>query len=102
LLSISRSRQGDGRPDKFAVLVVADAEADRVLHRRMREQYLLDLDRGDVLAAPDDHFLDTAFEIQVALAQHAEITGAEPVAVERLSCRSGIGHVPGHHPGPLD
>jgi hypothetical protein len=60
----------------------------------MFEQPVLDLDRGDVLAAADDEVLPPALEVHVAVADHAEIAAAVPtVVVERLGRRLRVAPV---------
>jgi hypothetical protein len=65
---------------------VGHAEADRLGHRRMAEQNLVDFARTDFLAAAIDQLLDAAGEVKIAIAvENPLIAGAEPfVGVKRL------------------
>ena len=61
-------------------------------------QRLLDLDRGDVLAAGDDHVLEAVAQLDVAVRVHdAEVAGVEPAALERLLGRLLVAVVADHH-----
>ena len=52
---------------------------------RVREEHVLDLDRGDVLAAGDDDVLLAVADREVAVvADHAAVAGVEPAVDERL------------------
>ena len=54
----------------------------------MLGEQILDLARIDVLAAADDHVLEPAGDLQIAVgAHHPEITGVQPAfGVDRLAC----------------
>ena len=62
---------------------------DRGLHDlRMPVQHLLDLDRGNVLAAGDDDVLRAVLDLDIAVGVHdREVAGMEPAAGERLPGR---------------
>ena len=55
--------------------------------RRVGQEHVLDLGRGDVLAAADDHLLDPPDEAQVAVLEHALVAGPEPAVAERFGVR---------------
>ena len=65
---------------------------DRGFHDlRMAIQHLLDLDRGDVLAARDDDVLRAVLDLDITVGMHdREIAGVKPAAGERLIGSRGI------------
>ncbi len=68
----------------------------------MRQQRLLDLRGRDVLPAAQDHLLEAALQVQVAVAQHATVPRAEPGAEERLGGGRRVVHVSRHHARTAD
>ena len=57
----------------------------------MLVERILDLDRGNVLAAGDDDVLRTVLELDIAVRVHdAEIAGVKPAAGERLLASAGL------------
>src|SRR6266498_3159839 len=67
LVELGALLEDDPGADRLAVALVGDADHLHVLDRRMRVQELLDLARVDVLAAADDHVLDSADDVDVPL-----------------------------------
>jgi hypothetical protein len=78
------------------------AEAHGLGDGRMREQHLVDLTRGDFLAAAVDELLESAHQGQISVRiEDALIAGAEPAVDERL--RIGVKRgFPTALPGDLD
>ena len=75
----------DERGDHLAPLVVGDADDGDLGDGRVAEDGVLHLDRGDVLAAGDDHVLLAVGDGQVAaVVDRAAVAGVEPAAVQRL------------------
>ena len=75
--------EGDG---DLAPVVVGRGDDRGLGDRGVGGQRLLDLDRGDVLAAGDDHVLLAVAQLDVAVGVHdAEVAGVEPAAGERLA-----------------
>ena len=82
----------DERRDELAPLLVGDADHRDLAHRVVRHQGVLDLDRGDVLAAGDDDVLLAVGDRDVAVLERAAVAGVEPVAPLRLL--GGLGVLP--------
>src|SRR3984957_187575 len=72
------------RDDDLAPLGILRADHHTIAHRRMLDEHVLDLGRGDVLPAPDDRVVGAAADEQVAaLVKHRNVFGGEPaVGVE--------------------
>src|SRR5262249_31185642 len=67
-------------------------------HGGMLHERVLDLDRGDVLAAPDDDVLLAVAQLDVAVRVHdAEVARVEPAALEGPRGRLGVLVVALHH-----
>jgi hypothetical protein len=82
---------------------VRDPEGDRLRHRRVAQQHLVDLPRRDLLATPVDQLLDAADQGQVAaLVEHALVAGQEPAFQEGFGVGLGVGGVAVDHTGALD
>src|SRR5664280_1113715 len=76
--------QPHGGADLLAECLVGDRERDRLGDRRMANEYLVDLERGDLLSAPVDLLLQAAREKEVAVSvEDALVTGSEPTLGER-------------------
>ena len=59
--------------------------------RRVAVEHVLDLERGDVLAAGDDDVLAAVLDLDVAVGlHHREVAGVEPAAAERLLGRRAV------------
>ena len=67
----SRVVDDHGRRDDLAPLRVRDPVGDRLADRRVREQRLVDLARGDLLAAAVDQLLEPAVEREIAVGEGA-------------------------------
>ncbi len=68
---------------RLAPFLVGPCDDGGGLDRRVLVERVLDLDRGDVLAAGDDDILGAVLELDVAVRMaHAEIAGVEPAAGE--------------------
>ena len=79
------------RLDRLAPLLAGDADHRDLGDRRVGEQHVLDLDRGDVLAAGDDHVLLAVADRQVAVvADHAAVAGVEPAVGQRPRALLGL------------
>src|SRR5262249_35183992 len=65
-------------------------------------QILLDLARRDVLTAPDDHVLEPAGDVDVAVRVHGrQVTGVHPArGIDRLGGLAGFPPVAEHHRVP--
>jgi hypothetical protein len=71
--------QPDARADGLAVLGVGNTDDGDVEHRRMAIKIFFDFPRINVLAAADDHILQAADDIAIALrVEHREIAGVHP------------------------
>src|SRR5437588_11904286 len=71
----------DPRAYLFAVLVVGNPDDGHLADRRVGVEELLDLARKDVLAAPDNHVLDAADYLCVAVvAQNRDVSGVHPTS----------------------
>src|SRR5207302_5265598 len=86
----------------FTVLDVRHADGLHVADFRMRVQELFDLARVDVFAAPNDHVLQPAHDVDVAvLAHHGKIAGVHPArAVDCGGRRGRVVPVSQHHGVP--
>ena len=87
------------RHDLLAVLRVGDADHLHVDDVGVGVEELLDLPRVHVLAAADDHVLDAADDVEVAVGvHHREVAGVHPaVGVDRLGGALGVVPVAEHH-----
>src|SRR5215211_9352814 len=66
---------------RLAPFLVRFRDDGRRLHGRVLVERVLDLDRGDVLAARDDDVLRAILELDVAVRMlDAEVAGMEPAA----------------------
>ena len=88
MISASRRRravlQRHERLRPLAPALVGDRHDGALEHRGVRADRLLDLDRGDVLAAGDDHVLAAVAQLDGAVGvPHREVAGVEPAAPER-------------------
>ena len=82
----SRTRPGTSPQRSSGTAITAASSTAGMVHDR-----LLDLDRGDVLAAGDDHVLAAVTQLDVPVGmQDADVAGAEP-AVGRRFLRSPRG-----------
>ena len=89
---------GDERHGHLAPALVRRGDDGDLGDRVVRGDRLLDLDRGDVLAARDDHVLEAVAQLDVAVLVHdAEVAGVEPAALERLARRLLVVEVAHHH-----
>ena len=67
------------------IALVGHRDHRRLHHRRVAVERLLDLERGDVLAAGDDDVLGAVLDLGIAVGvAHGEVAGVVPVAAERL------------------
>src|SRR5512138_2848800 len=91
------------RADLFAILLVGHADDLHFLHDRMRVEKLFDFARIDILAAANDHVLQTSHDIDVAVLIHdRKIAGAHPpVRVYRLTRSHFVVPVAAHHRVPV-
>src|SRR5262245_52424822 len=86
------------RVRRLAPLLVRQPDDRHLHHRRVAQQDALDLQRGDVLAAADDHVLDPVTDLRVAVrVQHSGIAGVEPAVAHRPLGRLGVVVVAVHH-----
>ena len=93
---VAGARHDDGG-DGLDPARVGDAEHGRLGHRRVRVDDLLDLARGDVLAARLDHVLLAVDDVEVALVvEDAEVAGVQPAVAERLGRLGGVVPVAEH------
>src|SRR4029079_7186385 len=83
----------------LAVFRIGDAEDLRVLDAGMAQQVLLDLARVDVLAAADQHVLDAADDVRVAVGvDRREVAAVHPAGgVDRLARALVVLPVAAHH-----
>ena len=101
LVRLDRLAGDDDRADGLDPAVVGDADDRDLGDRGMPVQDLLDLARGDVLAARVDHVLLAVDDRQVAVRVHrGEVAAVEPAARERGLGALGIvvvarGHLDG-------
>src|SRR6185503_11567015 len=81
------------------VLVARHADDLHVEHGGMRVEIFLDLARVHILAAADDHVLDAADDVDVAvLVGGGEVAGVHPAAgVDRVARRLLVAPVADHH-----
>src|SRR5690606_10294344 len=71
---------GDGA---FAPSLVRNADHGDLAHLRQLVDHALDLRRGDILAAADDHVLLAIGDVKESLlVEIADVAGSEPVAEE--------------------
>src|SRR5581483_7371339 len=97
--------QGGALPDLdpghqlLAVLDVGDADHLDVAHVGVGVEELLDLPGVDVLPAPDDHVLDAADDVDVAVLVHGgQVAGVHPARpVDGLGGALRVVPVAGHH-----
>src|SRR5581483_10448543 len=83
----------------LAVLDVGHADHLHVAHVGVGVEELLDLPGVDVLPAPDDHVLDAADDVDVAVLVHrGQVAGVHPAAlVDGLGRALGVVPVARHH-----
>ncbi|MGY3243159.1 hypothetical protein ACVWYT_002607 [Streptomyces sp. TE4109] len=82
----------------FTERLVRFADDGDIGHARHPPQHRLDLAGVDVLAAPDDQFLDAAGHREVPGGVAAgQVAGAVPAVLDRLGGGLGLVVVPGHH-----
>ena len=89
LVDVEREpRAGDhDRADAFAQRRVGGGDHRHVRHRRVRDQQVLDLPGGDVLAAADDDVLEPVGDRQVAAGvDPPDVPGPEPAAWQERGC----------------
>ena len=87
--------EGAGRLAPFLVRLGDDR---RLHHLRVAVQHLLDLERGNVLAARDDDVLRAVLDLDIAVGVHdREVAGVEPAAAERLAGRVRVLQIALHH-----
>ena len=99
---IDRSEH-DRRRDLLTPRRMRHAEADRLGHRGVREQHLVNLARRDLLAAAIDHLLEPSGQRQIAvLVEESLVAGPEPAIDERRGVGLGVVLVPADHVGSLD
>ena len=90
--------QHDPCTHHFAEGRVGHAEHLHLLHGRVREQELLDLSRVDVFAAADQHVLDPAHDVAVALGvERGEVAGVHPAVDHRFKRALLVAPVAVHH-----
>ena len=88
----------DERARRLAPFLVGLRHHGGGLHGRMLVERVLDLDRGNVLAARDDDVLGAVLELDVAVGiAHAEIAGVKPAALEFLLGRRLVLEIALHH-----
>src|SRR6478735_1420484 len=88
----------DPRAQLLAVLLVRDADDLGVEDVGVGVEELLDLARVDVLAAADDHVLDAAGDLDVAVIVHdADVAGVHPAVLDGLGRLVGLLPVAEHH-----
>ena len=88
---VDRAAALDEGGDDLAPALVGKADHRHFGHGGMQRQAALDLDRRDVLAAGDDHVVDTAGDEQVAVrVEVAGVAGEVPALAQRL----GVGFGP--------
>ena len=85
--------EDDARHDLLAVLLVRHADDLHVLDLRVRVEEVLDLLRVDILAAADDHILDAAGDLVVAVRQAARKVARVEPALAVDGRRRGLGHL---------
>src|SRR5438067_12365391 len=90
--------EGDEGLGPLAPLRVGDGD-HRALHDgRVLGHRLLDLDRGDVLAARDDDVLLAVTQLDVAVGvPYRQVAGVEPATPERLCTGVGLFEISLHH-----
>ncbi len=95
-LAGSRSNE---RTDGLTPFVVGEPDDGDLADARVSKQEILELARIDVLAAPDDHVLDAADDVAVAVVGHrGEVAGVHPaIGVDRRGGLLGFVPVPLHH-----
>jgi hypothetical protein len=106
-LGLGRRRVGLERDEGRAHLAqprIGHADDLRRGDRGMREQHLLDLGRGDVLAADTEYVLAAADHAQAAVGgEHADVAGTQPAVGRERLCRLlrvlvvAAHHVPAAH-----
>ena len=85
LVGLAAVRELDERGGDLLQARVGDADDLRDLHRRMRGEVRLDLDRRHVLASDLEHVLEATEERQPpVVVEPAEVAGVEPAAPHRL------------------
>ena len=95
--------QHDGRSHLFSQLLVGQREGDRLRHRRMVEQRLVDLARRDLLAAAIDDLLEPPGQAQIAvLVDPPLIAGAQPPLGEGRGVRLRVGEIAAGHVAAAD
>src|SRR5436309_754303 len=89
----------DPRTDLFAILAVGNTDHRHLADRRMGVQELLDLARKDVLAAPDNHVLDAADNLCMAVVtQNRDVSCVHPTGfIDRGARALGVVPVTVHH-----
>ena len=90
--------QFDEGAGRLAPFVVGPRDDRGELHGGVLEQRVLDLDRGDVLAAGNDDVLRAVAQLDVAVGMFdAEIAGMKPAAREGLVGRGFVLQIALHH-----
>ena len=67
--------------DRLAPALIRYTDDRTIGNRRMLHQHVLNLSRIDVLAARNDHILNSIVDEQIAITQIAGIAGAKPAAL---------------------
>ncbi|MPL88378.1 hypothetical protein SDC9_34398 [bioreactor metagenome] len=87
--------EGAGR---LAPAFVRAGDDGRFHHFGVLVEHVLDLDRGDVLAARDDDVLRAVLQLDIAIGvHHPEVARGEPAAGKGLVGGGGVLEVPLHH-----
>jgi tricorn protease len=91
------------RMRRLAPLLMRQPDDRHLLDSRMAQQHALDLDRGDVLAAADDHVLDPVPDLHITIrVHHGRVAAVEPAVAHHLRGRLGVAVVTLHHDVPPD
>ena len=81
----------DPGADRLAIARIGHADHLDVLHLRVAIEELFDLARIDVLAAANDHVLEAAHDVDVALLVHGrEVAGTHPAGLVDRFLRLGL------------
>src|ERR1700738_1592618 len=95
--------QHDDGMHAFTPALVGYADDPAHLHLAQLRDHVLDFCRVDVLAAADDHVLDTVDHVEVAVGVHTTtIAGMHPSAFERRRRLGGLVPVPRHDRRPAN
>src|SRR5581483_408794 len=83
--------QHDEGLDRFAAVLVSDADHGAFLYRRVREEYVFDFVRVDVVAADKEHVFLALDDVKVPVLVHPrDVARVHPAVTQRLRRLFGL------------